>query len=205
MKKVVLNGVEIEVEIDDNALFSELKEALKSELEAQDKVITSVKNGEDEIFQNSMNACLDKPLKEFSTISITAETLEQISKRLFDNGINFLTKLRLEVLRVSDSFRTKSKEEAFNEFVAYVEGLQSIFELVDVLIKNPQIDFLGSVYDGRTGEMIIKDFTNLNKEVLLAQEGQDLILLADLLEYELSPSLDNLAGLLGVVSEIPPR
>ena len=205
MQKVVLNGVEIEVNVEENSLFSELKESLKAELEDQEKVITSVKNGEEEVFQNNMDVCLAKPLSEFSEISITAETLRDISKRLFQNGINFLNKLKEEVLRVSESFRTKSKEEAFKEFVAYIEGLQSIFELVDVLIKNPQVDFLGSVYDGRTGEIIIKDFTNLNKEVLRAQEGQDLILLADLLEYELAPALGNLAGLLGVVAEAPPR
>lgn len=205
MKKVVLNGVEINVDIDENSLFSELKETLKPHLEDQDKVVTSVKNDGLEVFQNQADACLAKPLNDFGAISITAETLEEISKRLFVNGINFLNKLKEEVLRVSEAFRTKSKEEAFQEFVAYVEGLQSIFELVNVLIKNPQIDFLGTVYDGRTGEIIIKDFTNLNKEVLQAQEGQDLILLADLLEYELSPALENFAGLLGVVSNAPPR
>ena len=113
--------------------------------------------------------------------------------RLLVNGEEFLRQVEDMVLQIAESFRVKTKEEASREFLSYVEALQQINQLIDVLKKSKSIDILDSDFKGKKGREILSQFIEINKEILTAQENKDFVLIADLLEYELSPSLKEIA------------
>ncbi|MBF0274075.1 MAG: hypothetical protein HQK84_02470 [Nitrospinae bacterium] len=195
MRKIVLNGTCLEVDIKNDVTFGEMRAILKDEIENKSLVVTRILGDGEEIFQHRPDECLKSEIGAYKDIEIIAESFEAITERLLTNAAKFLDQLNENVTKISESFRTKSKEEAFEDFILYIDCLQQVFDLLDISQKSNSIKLLESEYKNKRGSDIIKNFASINQEILKAQENKDVVLMADLLEYELSPSIELLSGL----------
>ncbi len=195
-KKIQVNGEVLEIDVASEDTFSDLSRSIRDVKKNENLVLVSVFCDGDEIYQGSPEECLQKKVSDFKEVIIKVETLDTIAGRLLGNGTEFLLQLKKQVEDIALSFRVKSADEANKEFLAYVEGLHTVFELLETLRNSPNIKVWECKVNEQTGAEVIDEFNKANKELVQAQESKDQVLLADLLEYEIAPSLQKVSELM---------
>jgi hypothetical protein len=120
---------------------------------------------------------LVQPDKEFKT---TIELLSQSTARI--NEIPLL-------------LQTGKDREAMETVVMFTELSQKLVRLFPILKMNAGLDLGKKLQTGQTLEEFYTDFNTTLAELNDAFQARDTILIGDLLEYEISPRVENLVSL----------
>lgn len=141
-------------------------------------------------------------LTEFSTGFPKAGGIsrEKISKQLY-NIINKLPDMIKLIDATVIELQSGLESEAMKNIQIIIEALQSVVELLQLIKSTLSIDFNKLFFKDSS----IEEFNNNLKNILLnianAMENRDNILLADLLEYELTPKLENYIEILKIIAK----
>jgi hypothetical protein len=87
----------------------------------------------------------------------------------------------------AECFRVKGAEEANKNYLLCVEAIQLFDELIDGIGRLLNLDFSRLSINGETIQSRKERLLKLTSDMHTAQIGEDWIMLADLLEYELTP------------------
>lgn len=104
------------------------------------------------------------------------------------------------VSQVAELFRVSDEREASERYINVLETLQLFLTMLEESRRMLDLDLATIAYKGRTVADALSRLSELIKELLSAQESEDWVLLADLLEYDLKPELiewQDIARLLG--------
>jgi hypothetical protein len=185
--KVHIQNQEIEIkneQSDVDLLFNQINETLKkSGLYLSHMNIDGM-----EVYDDYYEYILDK-LDEIKTINIEMITLRQWIDNMMVSMKDYVDRIVPETSRLSDQFY-QNQTTAWGDFVQLMEGLQwvtSTLNVIDSLSKEKPIyvnwnDFL-------------QLFTSIQQELKDLEEAvnnKDTVLIGDILEYEVTPLLENL-------------
>jgi hypothetical protein len=120
----------------------------------------------------------DKPMPSFSGI--------------LQESLAFIGQFKPALSQVADGLRCSPGEDEFAQFSEGMNSLKMLVELLDILGQEP---INGMDFSDLVNEQASK-FLELMGEVKEAIEGNDQVLLADLVEYEILEWLDHLSDLL---------
>jgi hypothetical protein len=101
---------------------------------------------------------------------------------------------------VAELFRVSDEREASERYINVLETLQLFLTMLEESRRMLNLDLHSIVYQGRTVADALTRLSEMIKDLLNAQESEDWVLLADLLEYDLKPELlgwQEIARLLG--------
>jgi hypothetical protein len=197
--KVLINGLEKEVDL---SRVQNLEEALEvvSEVELQPQhIITQVEVNGEHYVPGKGGGRTDVPFGEVKSLTVSSSLASQVIAEGLKGAMDYLQELVPLVTRISELLRVGKNQEAHQLLAQSVEGLQQLINECQVLKGSIRL-----VYEGLSVEhvMILEgkgSILDLLKELLKVQSNRDWVLLADLLEYELVPLLQNwsqeLAGL----------
>jgi hypothetical protein len=104
------------------------------------------------------------------------------------------------VSEVAELFRVSDEREASERYINVLETLQLFLTMLEESRRILDLDLTAIVYQDRTVAEALSRLSELIKDLLSAQEVEDWVLLADLLEYDLKPELlqwRDIARLLG--------
>jgi hypothetical protein len=122
-------------------------------------------------------------------LNIDTVSLDTIAAASLHDSIVFLEHMSRAVLKTAELFRMYDETEANEHFVNVLESLRALFQFLDMIQKSIAWDFKTSLYNGQP---VLKSWDKLKDiidELKNIQDEGDWILLADLLEYELAPTL----------------
>lgn len=182
---ITIDGVDINLQIEDFANLEEILERISSDGRLDNRIVTDVLlNGEifSELYPHQAE---DIAADAISSLEIRtravgdmaldiAGELHKVSE-LMDNGSR-------EVARL---FRQGDNEEALDLFQDLLDVARDFISMVSVL-RSEYIPGEVDALDGKTEQL-----SNLLSEMTEVLESEDWVLLADLLEYELIPASQN--------------
>lgn len=124
-----------------------------------------------------------------SQINVISSTLYQITHEAVLDAQAYLSELEQPLATVASQFNSGQFRKANHNLAVLLEGLTSLLSLIGNLESNFALE-LGSVTcEGASVTVHLKDLRSQLELFVRAQEQQDTVTLADLLEYELRPRL----------------
>jgi len=97
--------------------------------------------------------------------------------------------LRIFLLHAAKLYRSGEEAKGSEVFMELIQGLEWFVKITSTVGLMLKIDFSVTSCAGRTLAESVDSLNRILLEIILAQEQRDLVLLTDLLEYELAPQL----------------
>jgi len=167
--------------------LSVMLEGLNSDLAKGGRFIASLRVNGEEVAGNAEEA--SRRLDGIDSIEITTESPVCLVGKLLDEGEHYIDGLRAYMLQVAGDYSAGS-ERADGSFTEAVQGLQWFVQMTDFIECTLNLDFQKLLLNGRPVAEYVKSLNGILQEIVTAQEEGDPIMLADLLEYDLAPHLE---------------
>jgi hypothetical protein len=191
-------GEDMEISVDrksveiEGAHISNLEEILvkvMSEHVQPGKVITGVKLNGAGYSEKKPHDAATVSLKDIQTLEIDTMSAEEMARHFFNNGAKYLELLIKGAEKISELFRIADETEANEHYAEYLENLQLFLQMVAESKEALHLNLSAIPFQNATVEDEVQKLSNVTDQMLKVQENEDWVMLADLLEYELTPLL----------------
>jgi hypothetical protein len=187
MLSCVIDGQVKSFNLNGTDSLATMLEGLNSDLSKGGRFIASLLvNGEEVVDSISEKS---RRLDGIDSIEITTETPVRLAGKILDEGQNYIDGLRDCLMKVAGHF-TSGSECADDSFAEAVQGLQWFVQMTDFIECTLNIDFQKLLRNGRPVAEYVNSLNGILQEIVNAQEGSDPVLLADIIEYDLVPHLE---------------
>jgi hypothetical protein len=187
MLSCVIDGQVKSFNLNGTDSLATMLEGLNSDLAKGGRFIASLLvNGEEVVDSISEKS---RRLDGIDSIVITTETPVCLVGKILDEGQNYIDGLRDCLMKVAGHF-TSGSECADDSFAEAVQGLQWFVQMTDFIECTLNLDFQKLLRNGRPVAEYVNSLNGILQEIVNAQEGFDPVLLADILEYDLVPHLE---------------
>lgn len=199
--KLVINGEEIREPIAETTL-GPLIDRLMSERQALGLHVFAVHLNSDEVLVDSEEA-RSLGLSGNDLLEIEFAPIEALIARNIDNAGNYLDRLLPGFEKATQLFRTGNEQEANRYFLDIIDGIEWFSEVVTQTLAatggDPATLKLGTETLQDRNERLLSYTT----QMVEANQNRDWVLLADLIEYELTPFYEEWQTLLPHL--LPPK
>lgn len=183
--KLFINGEEIPESVAESELGPLLERLLK-ERESLGLHIMGLKLNGEEISIDSEEA-FRMPVNLEDRIEVEFAPIESLIARNIENASEYLERLLPGFEKAAQLFRMGNEQEANEFFLEIIDGIEWFSEVVDSIIdatgQEPAAMNLGKeTLQGRKERLL-----GYTTQMVEANQNRDWVLLADLLEYELTP------------------
>jgi hypothetical protein len=187
MLSCVIDGQVKSFNLNGTDSLATMLEGVNSDLAKGGRFIASLLvNGEEVVDSISEKS---RRLDGIDSIEITTETPVRLVGKILDEGQNYIDGLRDCLMKVAGHF-TAGSECADDSFAETVQGLQWFVQMTDFIECTLNLDFQKLLHNGRPVAVYVNCLNGILQEIVNAQEGFDPVLLADILEYDLVPHLE---------------
>jgi len=128
-------------------------------------------------------------LEGIDCIEITTESPVSLVAKILAEGQGYIEGLRDFLMKVAGHF-TSGSECADSSFAEAVQGIQWFVQMTGFIEGTLNLDFQMLSLNGRPVAEYVKSLNGILQEIVNAQEGSDQVLLADIIEYDLVPHLE---------------
>jgi len=188
MLKVNVDKREIDVTGLPCGSFRELINSLSGDL-IKDKFITRLILDGEEYTQEELETRSFKGRDE-ELLEIETTTPEDMKKRGFDLLEEYMTQIVPQMEKASELLRVADEFEANQFYATCLEDLKLLIQLIEDIESVLHMDFAEVHFRGTPIRERVERLSSLIKEMLSSQKDNDWIMLADLIEYELIPLLE---------------
>lgn len=129
-----------------------------------------------------------------------AVSREKVAKQIY----NIITKVpdMLKLIQVTTvDLQSGAEKEAMKNIQVIIGTLESIVALLQVVKTTFSLDYNNIYFDNKSIEEFNKELKEILNEMVGAMENRDTVLIADLIEYELSPRLEKYIEILKLVAK----
>lgn len=127
---------------------------------------------------------LSHSIESINRIEVELKTIEELQNELLQSAGEYFNRALPEISNLADDFYRGPSQDSWNKFGQLVEGLQWVEQLVNIIEQYEK--------KPKNWNNLKTAFLNLGEELAglnEAMENSDLTLFADLLHYEISPSI----------------
>ncbi len=203
--QISLNHSNAEIATDGIQYFGELMERVSRQaLKTGEQVLRVKLNGED-LTGKDRSHLKEMPIADIQEIEIQTGDPKILARSSLYSVADFLEKLLNELQHTAEYFRLGDAEKSNRSFVRCLDGLQVFMHSLEQCRRLLGISFEliyvpsnSEAYEITVAENRRKLFEVLDG-MIEAQANQDWILLADLLEYELIPILEDWRQIIPVI------
>jgi hypothetical protein len=122
-------------------------------------------------------------------IEIFTASLRQVAVDSINEAASYLDRIEMATPSLTKSLRVQPGMRAYENLKQFYEGFYCVNLLLNRLEQSFQIPFADIKISGGTAQSYCMMLASLLKEIIDAHEKRDFGLLADLLEYEISPRI----------------
>ena len=134
-------------------------------------------------FPSDDRETLQKKSVDINSLEVELADLKDLVATNLSNALDYLEKLIPGFDQAADLFRTGNEQEANKYYIQILDGMDWFSEVVNVVMS--------SEGEGQEPENSLRirqaKLTDLMSQMLEANKNQDWVLLADILEYEMTP------------------
>ncbi|MBU0599650.1 hypothetical protein KKD87_00790 [bacterium] len=201
--EIVLNGRNLDFELEDEKTLGDVLLVIgKWTAEVNAEVITKIKINTDEVILPAEGFDSKKPIEEIKKLEL--ETKRVATKDLLAELASFKDKLNLltkDLIDVAVKLQTGNDLKAMEAFQDDITILEDLITLTHNSGRCFNLNYSQIKVNEKTVEEEILALKDLLKEVIMAFENKDMVMLCDLLEYELSPLMEGWLDLIDRLKE----
>lgn len=163
--------------------------------------ITTVKLNGTVYSEKTPHDAVGVAISDIKTLEINTMGEEEIAWRFLENGVRQLDLLIQAAEKVSELFRIADEAEANEHYAQLLESLRLFLHVVDQVKEILNLDLSAIAFENDTVEQRFEKLSEVINEMLKVQEEEDWIMLADLIEYELMPLLEEWKSIVPVLKQ----
>jgi len=186
MLNCLIDGQVKNIHLNNSVNLASILDNINSDLAKGGRFIASLRVNGEEVEGDIKSA--DRCLDGIDSIEISTESPLCLAGKILDEGENYLDGLMSYLLGVAGNYGAGS-EHADNSFAEALQGLQWFVQMTDFIECTLKLDFGGMTYNGRKITEYVKILNTILLEMAKAQESNDTVILADILEYDLVPHI----------------
>ena len=142
---------------------------------------------DDQEFPSDDREALQKKPSDIDSLEVELANLKDLVATNLANALNYLKKLIPGFEQAADLFRAGSEQEANKYYLQILDGIDWFSQVVSVIMSPDEGETELPDTDDEILEVRQKKLTDLMSQMLEANQNQDWVLLADILEYEMVP------------------
>ena len=142
---------------------------------------------DDQEFPSDDREALQKKPSDIDSLEVELANLKDLVATNLANALDYLKKLIPGFEQAADLFRTGNEQEANKYYLQILDGIDWFSQVVSVIMSPDEGETELPDTDDESLEVRQKKLTDLMSQMLEANENQDWVLLADILEYEMVP------------------
>ena len=142
---------------------------------------------DDQEFPSNDREALQKKPSDIDSLDVELANLKDLVATNLANALNYLKKLIPGFEQAADLFRAGSEQEANKYYLQILDGIDWFSQVVSVIMSPDEGETELPDTDDESLEVRQKKLTDLMSQMLEANQNQDWVLLADILEYEMVP------------------
>lgn len=178
-----------------NNLEELLVEISKNSLPAN-HLIGNVKVNDREFSEVYPHQARDMDLGKVQKIDIGTVSIDKLAEAGLKDAGTFLGQIVESVNKTAELFRMYDQSEAYTNYANLIEALRSFILFIDAAKQAINWDFDMAMHQGKPLQRYWEELIEVINNMKTTQDEEDLILLADMLEYELAPVLAKWADII---------
>jgi hypothetical protein len=151
------------------------------------------------ITEDSLQSIVQRDIATVGIMALRTMTFQELARFGLERTELMLQQVVLEAERSAESFRSTSPEEANRTYVVCLEDLQLSVDMVEQLLK---LQEGAEDHGGQSSRDSLRTYLDklamVTGELLLAHRRNDVMVLADVLTYELIPLLQTMREVLRI-------
>lgn len=181
--------------------------AVSEYLRGQGRSVLSVKVDGEVLSPDTITERLKgRSLAEVSRLEIGSEVTTTLVERCLDGLSDFLPELPQVCRNLAEVFQGEKPQDGFEPFIEMTEIWEQIKSREALVANALELDAEAIAVDGKSMALIHAELNQFLEEAEQALKDGDIILLADLLEYELAPRAELEVGIVTQLqTRIPAR
>ena len=142
---------------------------------------------DDQEFPSDDREALQKKPSDIDSLEVELANLKDLVATNLTNALDYLKKLIPGFEQAADLFRAGNEQEANKYYLQILDGIEWFSQVVSVIMSPDKGETELPDIDDESLEVRQKKLTDLMSQMLEANQNQDWVLLADILEYEMVP------------------
>ena len=134
-------------------------------------------------------------------LEVETQDARDVAMHFLSQAGVYLRTIILSSEKVAEMFRTSDEREANEHYLRTLDSLQLFMQVLNTARATLNLDFKRNLPDNTWPDMHLEKLSGLVQEMLIAQEQEDWILLADLMQYDLVEALRNWQEIMPLISE----
>lgn len=189
--KVVLDNHSLDINVKDDTNLEQLLIAVQEQLRQQgtSKLVVDVRVDGEEVFQAQHDMSLIG-LGQVQTVEITTDNVVSTAVKGLTAIQKQLPQLAERMANIATLLQEGRREEALETFSQVCNDWRKIIQFFDSLGTVFGLDYNSIDVDGKTFDSINAELLGLLGDTKTAITNDDLVMLSDLVEYELAPKLN---------------
>jgi len=139
------------------------------------------------------------PIRDIQTLEIETMSTEEVAWHFLIQSGKQLDRLMENAKQVSELFRVADETEANEQYAIFLESLRLFIQMLNEVQAILNLDLAAIPYQNGTIETKVHTLLGLADQMHKVQEEEDWVMLADLLEYELAPLLEEWKSILSLL------
>lgn len=189
MTLIRVNGEELSQKYDKKTTLNELVDQLLSGHLTKQEVITAISVNGKTLSGKEETECLPRCLQDFESIDLKAQSSLELAFDALDSCTHYINVLTEKVQELVLLYQDNNIDEANNKFSDIIEIVDLFVQLMTKINRTLKGQLGESFKKSRSVQNLEIHLLSIMKGLLPAKENNDIIMLCDLLEYEL---IDNL-------------
>jgi hypothetical protein len=197
--EVLIDGKRMEAEPEGDNL-QQMMQFIMTNWVAPDRALRELKVNGDFYKEAEMGPVETIARQRVNHLEVETSAGQDLARDFLSAAEDYPPAIAQAVSEVAELFRVSDEREASERYINVLETLQLFLTMLEESRRMLDLDLAAIMYEGRTVADALTRLSELIKELLSAQESEDWVLLADLLEYDLKPELiqwRDIARLLG--------
>ncbi len=186
---ITVDGNKHEMGVEKDQTLGHVYQKLVDSLTQSRKVITSVEVNGEHLSGGRIWNFASSPISEIQDLDLLTRDLADMVRDTMGYSDRHLELLCHETEKTATMFRLGEELEAQERLGICISGLQWFLKALSALRGMMKLDFNSLPLKDTTVEAGLEEFVPVVENLLEAQSDGDVILLADLLEYEMIPRL----------------
>lgn len=178
---LIIDGHEQKIQFNDfENLENLLDEAMKFE-GLNERIVTDVLVNNEHFSEIYPHQAEDIEMDSVDKVEIISVPQKTMIQDILGELNKVTTLMEKSSQRIAELFRQADDGDALEMYYDLLEVVRNFLAMISLLHDHKNIAF------GQDGSLVLEKFSSLLGEIIEVQENQDWILMADLLEYEFNP------------------
>lgn len=189
MTDIIVNNNRYEFKKGEESRVVDLLDTILADTNYQDQVISKISVNGKVLNEDEENAIADSSLTKVGSIHITTQSSVELAFEALDSCNVYIENLNEQILALVAVYQEGKMAEANEMFGELVDFIDLFIQLVTRIHRTLKANLGDNYRKSKTVQNLEIHLLSVLKAILPAKERDDVIMLCDLLEYEL---MDNL-------------